>query len=140
MESLDVDDVLRRIVEAAVGLVRARSGAIAAFDAHGAVERIVHARDPEQGASDTPNPLGDALNAGGAVRVQRIEHDPRQIGLAVEDGQGTTFLAVPIRTRSDAYGALYLSGRDDGPFTRDDEELMTALAAIAGIALENARL
>jgi signal transduction histidine kinase len=53
----------------------------------------------------------------------------------------TTFLGVPIRSRDAVFGNLYLTDRvDGGPFTAEDEELVLALAATAGIAIENARL
>ena len=50
------------------------------------------------------------------------------------------FLGVPIRSRNSVYGNLYLTGRPNGDFTAEDEELVLALAATAGIAIENARL
>jgi GAF domain-containing protein len=53
----------------------------------------------------------------------------------------TTFLGVPIRSRDAVFGNLYLTDRVDGePFTAEDEELVLALAATAGVAIENARL
>jgi signal transduction histidine kinase len=138
-ESLDLDDVLRRIVEAAVSLVRARSGAIAVFDDAGAIERIIHARDPGSDAT-MQEPLVSALEAGRPERFERIERDPHVIGVADAEVDRTAFLAVPIRSHGDAYGALYLSGHAGGDFTPEDEHLMSALGANAGIALENARL
>ena len=52
-----------------------------------------------------------------------------------------TFLGVPIRIRDEVYGNLYLTEKADGqPFTEDDEVLVEALAAAAGIAVDNARL
>ena len=41
-------------------------------------------------------------------------------------------------TRS--FGNLYLTRNDGEPFTNRDEELVQALAATAGVAIENARL
>jgi signal transduction histidine kinase len=38
------------------------------------------------------------------------------------------------------YGNLYLSEREGGPFTAEDEELVAALAATAASAIDNARL
>jgi signal transduction histidine kinase len=141
VESLDPDDVLRRIVEAAVLLVRARDAAIAVFDGDGGVERVIHARGPGNGSDEeTGGPLAVRLERGRPRIVERVERDPQQIGFPADDDLATAFLAVPIRSRVEAYGALYLSGRDGGDFTREDEDLMTALAAGAGIALENARL
>ena len=53
----------------------------------------------------------------------------------------TTFLGVPIRNRDQVFGNLYLTNRLDGnEFTSEDEELISALAATASIAIENARL
>ena len=52
----------------------------------------------------------------------------------------TTFLGVPIRMDK-VFGNLYLTDRTDGgAFTAEDEELVLALAATAGVAIENARL
>ncbi|WP_345751712.1 GAF domain-containing sensor histidine kinase [Microbacterium rhizophilus] len=138
-ETLDLDDVLQRIVDAAVSLVDARSGAVAVFDDDGTVERIIRAREPEDaGAASVP--LADALESGRPPRVERVERDPQAVGIASAEVDGTGFLALPIRAPRGAYGALYLSGRADGDFTHEDEELTSALAANAGVALENARL
>jgi signal transduction histidine kinase len=52
-----------------------------------------------------------------------------------------TFLGVPVRIRDEVYGNLYLTEKAGGqPFSEDDEVLVQALAAAAGIAIDNARL
>jgi signal transduction histidine kinase len=52
-----------------------------------------------------------------------------------------SFLGVPIRIRDRVYGNLYLAEKRDGAqFTEDDEQIVVALAAAAGAAIENARL
>lgn len=51
-----------------------------------------------------------------------------------------TFLGVPIVLRGVAYGNLYLTEKDGGDFSDEDEELVTLLAAQAAVAVENARL
>ena len=52
-----------------------------------------------------------------------------------------TFLGVPVRIRDEVFGNLYLTEKANGqPFTEDDEVLVQALAAAAGIAIDNARL
>ena len=53
----------------------------------------------------------------------------------------SSFLGVPVRIRDKVFGNLYLTekvGGDD--FTVADEEIVVALAAAAGVAIENARL
>ena len=51
-----------------------------------------------------------------------------------------SFLGVPIRIRDEVFGNLYLAESTRGEFTAEDEELTTALAATAAVAIENARL
>jgi len=52
-----------------------------------------------------------------------------------------SFLGVPVRTRDDVIGTLHLTDKVDGSeFTEQDEEIVSALAAAAGVAIENARL
>ena len=53
----------------------------------------------------------------------------------------TSLIAVAVHTASTVYGNLYLGNRADGqPFNPEDERVAVALAATAGIAIENARL
>ena len=52
-----------------------------------------------------------------------------------------SFLGVPVRVRDRVFGNLYLTEkRGGGEFTEDDEAVLTALGAAAGVAVENARL
>jgi len=51
-----------------------------------------------------------------------------------------SFLGVPIMLRGVAYGNLYLTEKQGGDFTDEDEELLALLAAQAAVAVENARL
>ena len=50
-----------------------------------------------------------------------------------------SLLAVPIRLRDRTLGALYLTEKPDG-FTAADEAILTAMAADAAVAIENASL
>jgi signal transduction histidine kinase len=53
----------------------------------------------------------------------------------------STFLGVPIRIRDKVFGNLYLTEKRDGAsFTLEDEQVVVALAAAAGVMIENARL
>jgi signal transduction histidine kinase len=51
-----------------------------------------------------------------------------------------SFLGVPVRIRDKVFGNLYLTEKNDGEFTEQDERIVVALAAAAGVAIENARL
>ena len=48
---------------------------------------------------------------------------------------------MPVCVRDEVFGNLYLTEKAGGqPFSEDDEVLVQALAAAAGIAIDNARL
>jgi signal transduction histidine kinase len=51
-----------------------------------------------------------------------------------------SFLGVPIRVRGEVFGNLYLCESSSGEFSSEDEDLLIALAATAGVAIANARL
>lgn len=55
-------------------------------------------------------------------------------------GAGSQHITVPIRIRDTVYGTLRLHGAVGTGFTDEDEELAGALAATAGIAIDNAQL
>jgi hypothetical protein len=53
----------------------------------------------------------------------------------------TTFLGVPIRVRDEVFGNLYLTEKQGGgQLRRGGRDVVLALAAAAGVAIENARL
>lgn len=146
VEHLDLEVVLRRIAEAARTLVGARYGALGVIGANGRLERFIHVGIDEETANEIgPLPRGDGLL--GAVisdrrpiRLERIDDDPRSVGFPPHHPPMTSFLGVPVRGRSGVYGNLYLTEAPGGAFSAEDEELVTALATTAGIAVENARL
>ena len=77
----------------------------------------------------------------GVLRV--IDQDGEVIESGSLDDHPATgsFLAVPIRSRGTVFGQLQLSGKIGGlPFTQEDEDVLAALAAAAGLAIENAKL
>jgi hypothetical protein len=52
-----------------------------------------------------------------------------------------SFLGVPLRVRDEVFGNLYLTEKRGGAsFDEEDEAIVLALAAAAGVAIENARL
>ena len=51
-----------------------------------------------------------------------------------------SFLGVPVRSRGEVFGNLYLTAKREGTFSAEDEAVLTALAGAAGIAIANARL
>ncbi|PZQ88201.1 MAG: hypothetical protein DI534_12090 [Leifsonia xyli] len=144
---LELDQVLERIIEAAVELVSARWGALGVIASDGTLERFVHVgmAPPEVAAvGDLPHGhglLGAVIDTGEPIRLPHLADDPRSVGFPAHHPHMDAFLGVPIRIRDSVFGNLYLTNRHGGPeFSAEDQRLVGSLAAIAAIAIENARL
>lgn len=147
VSELSLPAVLRRIVEAARTVAGARYAALGVVGRDGKLEQFVHAGVDDTTAAaigDLPcgrGVLGVLITHPEPVRLHRITDDPRFFGFPKHHPPMTTFLGVPIRVRDAIFGNLYLSDRSDGAdFSAEDEDLVSALAATAGVAVENARL
>ena len=147
VERLDLEVVLRRIVEAAMALVDARYGALGVITPDGsALERFIHVGvDASTVAHIRHLPTGKGLLGAviadhAPIRLDHLTADARSVGFPDHHPDMDSFLGVPIRVGDQVYGNLYLTQGARGGFTADDEELVVALAATAGIAIENARL
>jgi signal transduction histidine kinase len=143
---LELPVVLRRITEAACQLVRARYGALGVLAPGGGLQEFVHVGiDDETAKLIGPLPsgkglLGALIDDPRPIRLRTMSEDIRSVGFPPNHPPMSSFLGVPIRVRDKVFGNLYLAETESGEFTAEDEELMTALAATAGIAIENARL
>ena len=146
VEHLDLEQVLRRIAEAAVSLVDARYGALGVIAPDGTLEQFIHVGiSDEDAAAIGALPVGHGLlgavvDTAEPIRLDHLAADRRSSGFPAHHPAMDGFLGVPIRVRDKIYGNLYLTNRLDGPFTQEDEDLVTALAATAGIAIDNARI
>jgi two-component system, NarL family, sensor histidine kinase DevS len=148
---LDLESTLRRIVETAVRLVDATYGALgvigdsdeggkrlAEFIPVGLTEQQISQIDhwPEGRGL-----LGLLIEDSRPLRLADIAAHPASSGFPEGHPPMRSFLGVPVRVREEVFGNLYLTNkRGGGEFTDDDEVVLTALGAAAGVALENARL
>ena len=146
ISDLDLNSVLRRIVEAACVLVDARYGALGVIGPDQKLEQFIHV-GLNAAAVERIGRLPEGRGLLGAliadprpIRLTDLGGDPRSAGFPAGHPPMSSFLGVPIRIRNEVFGNLYLTERRDGPFTAEDEELAAALAATAAIAIENARL
>jgi len=144
--NLDLPTVLRRIVEIGKELLNARYAAMGVIGDERRLEQFIHV-GMEQQIVDQIDHLPEGKGLLGAliddpepVRLQTIASDARSSGFPANHPPMDSFLGVPIRVRDEVYGNLYLTDSVNGVFSADDEELAEALAATAGIAIENARL
>ena len=146
VEHLDLPVVLQRIIDVAVDLVGAEYGALGVIGAHGGLEQLIYvgmsARD-EEIIGHLPKGygvLGALIDDPRPIRLRKLTTDPRSVGFPAHHPPMDSFLGVPVRVRDEVFGNLYLTNSSSGAFSFDDEELVTALAATAGIAIDNARL
>ncbi|MGV1087309.1 MAG: GAF domain-containing protein [Mycobacterium sp.] len=146
---LDLDATLRTIVHTAINLVNARYGALGVRGIDNRdelVEFITEGIDPETRELIGPLPegrgvLGVLIEQPKPIRLDNIMNHAASVGFPPNHPPMRTFLGVPVRIRDEVFGNLYLTEKADGlPFTEDDEVLAEALAAAAGVAIENARL
>jgi signal transduction histidine kinase len=146
VEELELGAVLRRIVEAAVDLVGAKYGALGVIAPDGHLEQFIHVGVPPELAErigDLPHGrgvLGALIEDPHPIRLDHLGKDARSAGFPPHHPPMDSFLGVPVRVRDVVFGNLYLSEQRSGHFSREDEDLLTALAATAGIAIDNARL
>jgi signal transduction histidine kinase len=144
---LDLDATLRRIVEAGIGLVDARYGALGVLRDDGAgLAAFIHVGiDDELAARMGSLPegkgvLGQLITEPYPLRIADLSQHPSSVGFPPHHPQMRTFLGVPVLVRGQVFGNLYMTEKAHGEFTAEDEAVLTALAGAAGIAIENARL
>ena len=145
---LDLTSTLDRIVTAACELAGARYGALGVVGPDGKrlVRFITHGVTAAEIAAIGPYPeghgiLGLLIDHPTPIRLIDLAEHPRSFGFPANHPPMRSFLGVPIRTRDHAFGNLYLTEKADGAeFTEDDERTVTALAAAAGVVIDNARL
>jgi signal transduction histidine kinase len=145
---LDLNSALDRIVYAACELSGARYGALgvlrpdgerlARFITHGASQETIEAIGPYPEGHGI---LGLLIDHPEPLRLHEIAEHPRSFGFPPNHPPMKTFLGVPVRIRDHVFGNLYLTEKRDGAdFTADDEQVVMALAAAAGVVIDNARL
>ena len=144
---LELDETLRTIVHTAIELVDAQYGALGVRGhVHELVEFVYEGIDAEMREQIGHLPegrgvLGVLIDEPKPIRLENISHHAASVGFPPNHPPMRTFLGVPVRIRDEVFGNLYLTDKAGGqPFSEDDEVLVQALAAAAGIAIDNARL
>lgn len=144
---LELETVLRRIVEAATTLVDARYGALAVIGDEGNLSQFVPVGVTEEeiaAIAEWPHGrglLGLLIKEPQTLRLSDIRDHPESYGFPDGHPPMSSFLGVPIRVRNEVFGNLYLTEKSEGrDFDEQDEMIVNALATAAGVAIENARL
>ncbi|HEX5839302.1 MAG TPA: EAL domain-containing protein [Anaerolineales bacterium] len=143
--TLDLDEVLRRIVEAGVYLTKANEGFLALIDEASGQLYMRSSKNIEEYRSRTmqllvtDTTIGQVVKTGKPLRLSaREDNTPLKVstGFLV-----ASLLHVPILSRGKTLGVLSVNHRQNpNHFVAKDEAMMISLADFAAIAIENANL
>lgn len=146
-EDLSLEAVLDRLVQSACELVGARYGALGVIGDDQQLSHFITVGIDEEGArviGDLPTGhgvLGQLIREPKPLRLHDLGEHPIAVGFPPNHPPMSTFLGVPVRVRNEVFGNLYLTEKIGGQdFTGEDEDLAVALAAAAGVAIQNAKL
>lgn len=144
---LELETVLRRIVETATTLVDATYGAMGVIGEEQTLVQFVPVGLSEEEIARIEHwprglgVLGLLIKEPQILRLKNITDHPASYGFPPGHPEMGSFLGVPVRVRDEVFGNLYLAEkRGGGEFDEDDESIVIALATAAGVAIENARL
>jgi signal transduction histidine kinase len=144
---LELPSTLRRIVESACDLVDARYGALGVLrQGGGGLAAFIHVGIDEELAArmghlpEGKGVLGQLISEPHPLRIPDLGQHPSSVGFPPHHPPMKSFLGVPVLVRGEVYGNLYMTEKQHGQFTAEDEAVLSALAGAAGIAIDNARL
>ena len=147
LSELDVEIVLRRVLESARELSGARYAALGVTnEARTELERFITVgvdEDERERIGDLPRGrgvLGELIAHPVPLRLADVGTHPHSYGFPPGHPPMKTFLGVPVLIRGVPFGNLYLTEKVDGEeFTEQDEETIVLLAEFAGVAIDHAR-
>ncbi len=144
--SLEMDTVLREVVETARALTGSRYGIIITVDAAGEVQDEFYSgitaeeRQSLRTWADGPGLFAHFRDLDGAIRLDDLPAYVRSLGLSPDLMLSTTFQGTPMRHRGVHVGNFFLGEKEAGQaFTADDEEMMMLFASQAAVAIANSR-
>jgi signal transduction histidine kinase len=148
LSELDLEVVLKSVVEAARDLTEAEYAAVGVLDPdRRELERFIYLgidEETRRGIGPLPRGrgvLGELIRDPQALRLADVDQHPHAYGFPPGHPPMHTFLGVPISIRGETYGNLYMTEKRGGvEFDAADEEAAKTLAGWAGVAIENARL
>ena len=144
--TLELDTVLREVVESARALTDARYGLITTVDGAGQPHDMVTSGLSEQDHRQIEQwPEGPRLfehlrELAGPLRVPDMPSYVHKLGFSGQLLPPGAFQGTPMHHRGTHIGNFYLVEKQGGqPFTDEDEEVLVLFAAQAGAAIANAR-
>lgn len=145
--SLDLDDVLRIVMDNIVRLTGAERGFMMLRDNSGQMTTRI-ARNWEQESLNqseyavSRTVMQKVIETGEAILTTNAQEDPRFGGQeSIIAFNLRSILCVPLKVKNDMIGVIYADNRiRTGIFTESERDLLGVFANQAAIAIENARL
>ena len=143
---LEFPRILQRIVDLAAQLTGARYAALGVLEAGGGISQFITTglSQKERGAiGHIPvgkGILGLLIKKPGLLRLKDLNAHPQSVGFPPNHPPMTSFLGAPVLARGSVFGNIYITEKQGGEFTVEDEESLLVLATQAGVAIENSRL
>jgi sigma-B regulation protein RsbU (phosphoserine phosphatase) len=145
--SLDLDEVLNRVMDEVIAAMRAERGFVMLRQADGDLT-FCAARGMDQETIDAPqfqisrSVVERVAREGQPILASDARIDDRfSMRQSVRILGLRSILCVPLKVKDEVSGVVYVDNRlQAGIFAQADLELLTAIAASAAIAVENARL
>ena len=147
MTELDLGVVLDRVLQTAREITGARYAALGILnDERTELEQFLTSgvdEETRRAIGDLPRGrgvLGALIEHPQPLRLADVGQHPSSYGFPAGHPVMRSFLGVPIVIRGQAWGNLYLTEKQGGEFSEQDEEAAVILAEWAAIAIDNARL
>lgn len=145
---MTLDGVLLRIVELACSLVGAQYGALGVLDSSGEhLEQFITAGiddETREKIGDLPTGrgiLGVLIREPQTLRIANLNDDSRSVGFPEHHPPMKSFLGVPLVSRGEVKGRIYLTEKiGEAEFSKDDEDVVMTLASQAAIAIQSIEL
>ncbi|MBI3330406.1 MAG: GAF domain-containing protein, partial [Nitrospinae bacterium] len=145
--SLELDEVLRRIVRQAARLMRAKLCSLMLVDEAGHTLRIQATYGGSQLYTQrvpldiVGSLIGDVVRTGTPIAVLDVRGEPQYQFAEMARAEGLcSLLCVPLKTNSRVIGVLNVYTAERRRFREEEVEFLAALAAQSATAIENARL
>ncbi len=151
-ESLELKDILRRLLDHVLRMMKSKVGAIHLLDDGRTTLQLAASRGVPKGVLDELDAIEGpfeltAWPAEGSEPCVVLAAPPAKIAERLRrsvkgsSGRGTaSCVGVPVRSRGKSLGLISVVGRAGRAFNEDDVALLSSIADQIGVVVENARL
>jgi phosphoserine phosphatase RsbU/P len=149
--SLDLNEVLNRVMDEVIAATRAERGFVMLSEGSaGGENRMIFraARGMDQNTIEDPefhisrSIVEKTAHTGESILTSDAQADSRfNLRQSIMALGLRSILCTPLKIKDKVIGVIYVDNRlQAGIFTKEDQELLNAIASTAAIAIENARL